>query len=164
MPITSILRRGRNKLKLLQKTLIGLLPALVGIGAVIWACIVPASARAADEPAQIRALISHEFDRPGAKVATDPIVIEQEFALADWMQGKKGGRALLHNQHGRWTILLCSGDGVKKTAYLVSAGVPPQVAETLLNKLAGMEGNLPPAQVEMFGRFGAEQRKHSDHH
>jgi hypothetical protein len=76
---------------------------------------------------------------------------------------------LLRKKDGKWAIMLCSGDGIKKTGTLVSAGVPPQVAGALADKLTEAESSLSPAQVEMFSRFKPEDapRDHpsgNEHH
>ena len=122
---------------------------------------------ATDDVAEIRALISQEFDRPGAAVVSDPIVIEQEFAVADWIQGEKGGRALLRKRDGEWLIMLCAGDGVRQAKSMIEADVPSLAANALAAKLADAGSGLSSSQVEMFGRFKAEKRpgdEHAGHH
>ncbi len=125
--------------------------------------LVSFSAKAEDEAQQIRASIGHTFDRPDAVVVSDPVVVENGYALADWIQGDKGGRALLRNKNGQWSVMLCSGDGIKKTEVLVNAGVPQSTAEALVGKLAHAEGGLPPEQVKIFGLFGSQQVVHHEH-
>lgn len=124
-------------------------------------------AGAADESSDIRALIGHEFDKPGLTVDSGPIVVEKDYALADWVQGEKGGRALLRKRDGKWMVVLCSGDGIKETKTMIEAGVPRPVAQALAERLARAESGLPAGRVRMFARFGAEARpdiKHAGHH
>jgi hypothetical protein len=130
---------------------------------IIFCGAVACNACAADDTSDIRALISHEFDRPDATVVSDPIVIVQEFAVADWIQGDKGGRALLRKKDGQWAIMLCSGDGIRNAKSMAKAGVPQPIASDLASKLTYVESGLPPARVKMFGLFGAEQRIHNEH-
>ncbi|HJW82506.1 MAG TPA: copper uptake system-associated protein [Acidiferrobacterales bacterium] len=130
---------------------------------IVFSGAVAGIAGAADDAADIRALIGREFDRPGAAVVSDPIVSEREFALADWVQGEKGGRALLRKKDGRWAIMLCAGDEIREAGGMVKAGVPQPIASALASRLASAESNLPASQVKMFGRFGAEKRTHDGH-
>lgn len=39
---------------------------------------------------QIQTLISTIYDKPNLKVETSPIVIVDEYAVADWLQGERG--------------------------------------------------------------------------
>ncbi|MDP1997685.1 MAG: copper uptake system-associated protein [Gallionella sp.] len=144
-------------------------PFFKAITALLFVCAapIPSLANAADETQDIRSSIGHTFDRPDAIVVTDPIVVENEYALAGWIQGEKGGRALLRKKDGQWSVMLCSGDGLKKTETLLNAGVPQSTAEVLAGKLAHAESGLPPSQVKMFGLFGSQQILHheqNEHH
>lgn len=125
------------------------------------------TAFAADDAKDIRALINHKFDRPDATVVSEPIVIVQNFAVADWIQGEKGGRALLHKKNAQWEIMLCTGDSIRKANKMVDAGVPRQIASALAGKLSQVENNLPPENLRKFGLFGSKQlthKEHSEHH
>ena len=59
------------------------------------ACVIP-SARAADSPdeAGIRQVLMTTFDKPEARMQVEPIVVQAEHAVAGWIQGERGGRAL----------------------------------------------------------------------
>ncbi len=139
-------------------------PFVKAITALLFVCAasVPSLADAADETRGIRSSIGHTFDRPDATVVSDPIVVENEYALVDWIQGEKGGRALLRKKDGQWSVMLCSGDGIKRTETLVNAGVPQSIAETLVGKLARAESDLPPSQVKKFGLFDSQQVLHQE--
>jgi hypothetical protein len=71
-------------------------------------------------------------------------------AIADWAQGEMGGRALLRNDHGAWTIILCAGDRIKTRDALVKAGVPLADAERLEKDLASAEAGLSPERARYF--------------
>jgi hypothetical protein len=118
----------------------------------------------ADESQDIRALISKQFDRPHATVRSNPIVIEQDFAVLDWAQGKKGGRALLQKKNAEWEILLCAGEALKHAKTIQSAGVPTDIANTLADKLIEEESSLSAVQVKQFDRFKEVSTQHKKHH
>jgi hypothetical protein len=73
---------------------------------------------------QIQALISSTYDKPDHKVETSPIAVAEDYAIADWVQGKRGGRALLHRVNGKWVIMACGADGLKELKTLADAGIP----------------------------------------
>lgn len=124
-------------------------------------------ASASDDAVDIRAKINHEFDRPYAVVVIDPIVIEQGYAIADWVQNETGGRALLQQKSGQWTIMLCSGNALKQANKIVDAGVPRAAANQLARRLSDAEKNIPPEKIKQFGMFGMEKQardEHAKHH
>lgn len=122
----------------------------------------------ADPMQDIRALIGQTYDRPDAKVEIDPVIVVQDYAVANWVQGAQGGRALLKQAHGAWQILLCAGDGLRHTDGLVQAGVPKATAERLAQSLQAAEGQLDPARLKLFSLFGpavaGPGAAHHDHH
>lgn len=104
---------------------------------------------------QIRQLIGKTYDQADKKVETAPISIVNDYALADWVQGEKGGRALLQRKQGEWQILACGGDGFKKARHLQQTGMPAATAQQLVKQLEQAEQALPPARVKQFGLFDA---------
>jgi hypothetical protein len=120
--------------------------------ATILLVLVPPSAAASD-PEAIRHALVTTFDKPDARLAVDPIVIAGDYAIAGWVQADMGGRALLRLRHGKWMILLCSGDAMKSGEALRHAGVPDPDAELLLSRLAEAEVVLPRDRVAMFAKF-----------
>lgn len=117
------------------------------------------------EEAAIRQLIAHHYDRPEKRVSTAPIVVVEDYAIADWLQGKRGGRALLQKNKDGWSILACGGDGFRDPAQLASAGIPENKARQLANALASAEKGLPAEQVKRFGLFNpGEMATQSRHH
>ena len=125
-----------------------------------FACTVllhPFAAIAADdaqEAAAIRTLIGTTFDKPKAKVQTDPVAIVGDYAVADWIQGKRGGRALIRrNKDSKWEIALCAGKGLTERTTLEQSGIPAESAKTLLEKLAQVEKDVPAARRHKFDLF-----------
>lgn len=103
---------------------------------------------------QIRAVIGKTYDQPHSKVETNPIALSAEFAIADWVQGKHGGRALMRKVKGVWQITACGGDGFKDVSALVDAGMPKSTAQTLVSQLNAAEKPLNPERVKQFSLFG----------
>ena len=101
----------------------------------------------------IVALLRHSFDRPDAPLAVEPVVVNGDDAVAGWIQGDTGGRALLRRKDGAWRIVLCSGDALTKAAFLVEAGIAPPVAEAMAKALLAAESKMAPARTALFAKF-----------
>ncbi|MDR5818763.1 copper uptake system-associated protein [Caballeronia sp. LZ033] len=108
-----------------------------------------------DDVQQIRALLSRNYDRPQQKLEVAPVAVEQHVAIADWIQGEMGGRALLRKKDGAWTIAACGGDSMKDMQQLRDAGIPASTARALIEKLEQSERALDPKRVRKFDLFGA---------
>ena len=102
---------------------------------------------------RIQKLISKTFDRPDLKVQSDPIVIEGKVAIADWVQGEKGGRALLTRKHVDWEIIACGGAGFKDPAVIAAAGISKRIANNITQKLKTAEAKLPPQKIKQLDSF-----------
>jgi hypothetical protein len=102
---------------------------------------------------KIKALISKSFDQPNLKVKTSPIVIEGKVAIADWTQGRKGGRALLRRKHNDWEIIACGGSGFKDAEGIAAIGISKEIAANITAKLKDAEAKLSPQQVKQFDSF-----------
>lgn len=132
------------------------------------------SAESLTDEAQIQAVIGKTYDKPNNKVNTTPISIADDFAVADWTQGKRGGRALMKRIDGNWEILACGNDGLKDTKSLVKAGMSEKTASTIVRKLADLEKLEDPKRLAKFNLFGTpndpinknedDPHKHHRHH
>ena len=132
------------------------------------------SAESLTDEAQIQAVIGKTYDKPNNKVNTTPISIADDFAVADWTQGKRGGRALMKRIDGNWEILACGNDGLKDTKSLVKAGMSEKTASTIVKKLADLEKLEDPRRLAKFNLFGTpndpinknedDPHKHHHHH
>lgn len=121
--------------------------------AALAALLIATPALADGDTDAIRALLHGTFDKPEARLAVEPIVVAHDYAVAGWTQGDMGGRALLGNRHGKWVLILCSGDGIKSADALRHAGMPAQAAETLAGKLAEAESRVSPERLALFAKF-----------
>lgn len=115
--------------------------------------ILAAPARGAEDEAAIRRLLTDLFDKPEARLAVDPVVIDVDVAIADWSQGDLGGRALLRRKAGVWEIALCAGDALRQSAALERLGLAKPRAEALAAALASAEKGLSPALLARMAQF-----------
>lgn len=114
---------------------------------------------------QIKNIIASTYDKPGHKVETAPIASIDEYAIADWTQGNRGGRALLRRTNGKWGIMACGADGLKETKNLTAAGIPQKTAESLVSKLNSAEKSVKPDRLKMFSLYGTkDDPMHTGHH
>ena len=119
--------------------------------AVALALIAPTAA-SADDAAEIAHVIKATWEKPDAIIRVAPVSIENGYAVAGWIQGDRGGRALL-KKDDTWRVVLCSGDGIRSGDGLRAAGVPDAVAATLALEIASAEAALPAADVAKFALF-----------
>lgn len=112
----------------------------------------PAHAADADK-ASIGNLLHAMFDKPNETLTVEPVMVSNDHAIAGWVQGQMGGRALLRRQQQSWTIILCAGDGIKSREALAKAGVPMADARKLESDMIAAEAKLAPEQLAMFSRF-----------
>jgi len=102
---------------------------------------------------EVRHAMMSVFDKPSEPLKVNPVVSAGDHAVAGWTQGGKGGRAVLQKTHGKWSIVVCGGDGLKDPAALVQTGMPPATAATLAKAMASAESKLNPELVRQFGMF-----------
>lgn len=129
-----------------------------------------ASAMSASEHDQIVALMKQTWDSPLSPLDVSPVTIEDNHAIAGWVQGERGGRALLGRMNGKWRVVLCAGDGLLDIALLRDAGLSQKQAEALVLKTTRAEAELPKERVGKFALFkgalkvdahhGHEEEKH----
>ena len=119
----------------------------------------------ADDKAAIRAVMKGTWEKPKAPLRVEPIAVVGDHAIAGWVQGDMGGRALLRRKAGAWTVVLCSGDALKSADELKKAAVPADQAATLAKSLADAESRLDPALLVQFAKFeGLVMMDQSGHH
>jgi periplasmic copper chaperone A len=129
----------------------------LGLGA---ACAAVQAAPAAQEVEQV---LKKQFDQPSNPLKVAPVVVEGPWAVAGWTQGERGGRAVLRQTGGRWSIEFCSGDGVKEAKALAQLGVEAKAAQRLATRLREAEAKLPAEQVRKFSLFDGTIRIQGEH-
>lgn len=105
------------------------------------------------ESRQISLVMKQQFDRPDALLTVEPVTVLDNYALAGWIQGKKGGRALLQKVHGKWKISVCFGDGLTQAKVLETTGMGWPMAQQLAAAAAAAESKLSAEQRRLFDSF-----------
>lgn len=90
----------------------------------------------------IESSIKAQWEKPEQPVQVPVIVVSGNYAIADWIQQPKGGRALLKQQHGHWHTMMCGDANLKQPRHLVAAGVPEADADKLTLALVQAEASL----------------------
>lgn len=120
------------------------------------------AARAGTDEDAVRHLLHATFDKPEQKLVIEPLVVRAGYAIAGWTQGDMGGRALLQNKRGSWTLILCAGDGIKAADALRRAGVASDAAAALAQALTKAEQSVAADRLAMFARFEGLRRMDAD--
>lgn len=123
--------------------------ALLIVAAALAACALDTRGDEAAIASMMRAM----FERRGAPLDAGPIVIDGDYAVADWTQGEMGGRALLERRADGWAIVLCAGDVLRTEAGVQSVGVPAPHAQRLARALAARERDVPTDRLAAMARF-----------
>jgi len=147
--------------------------SFLSVAALLFAGIVIASSGAwadsllSDEE-QISRLIKTTWEKPDHPMSVAPITVSGTYAVAGWAETARGGRALLKKGDGKWSVVLCAGDGIRTEAGLAAAGIPPETAKALATEIAQEEAKLPSDQVAKFSLFEGEVHmdagQHHPHH
>ena len=111
------------------------------------------ASQAHDDSEHIIHMMKGMFDTPDNPLAVDPVVVRGDNAIAGWVQGERGGRALLWRVNGEWQIRLCSGDALKSPELLISANISAEDAKALIDDLLAAEARLDPAVLAKFATF-----------
>jgi hypothetical protein len=123
------------------------------VAAVLLAFVCAGPAAAGPDEDAVRHLLSATFDKPEFRIVVGPIVVIGHHAVAGWSQGDTGGRALLQRHSDSWSLILCSGDGIKSAEALRQAGLPAAEATALSGRLAEAEREISPARLALFAKF-----------
>lgn len=143
---------------------------LISVVTLICATAFFASAMAhGTDQEQIQHAMMASFDKPDNPLKVALVVVQGDYAVAGWIQGDKGGRALLQKTHGHWEISVCGGDGLTQAKVLETTGMPAATAKVLADAVVAAESKLTPHQRHLFGSFegmmkvGAGQASHGEH-
>jgi hypothetical protein len=105
------------------------------------------------EQEQVKQLLMATFDKPDHRLEVAPVAVVGDNAVAGWVQGNQGGRALLRKRNGKWVLILCSGDSLKQATHLEQTGIPHHDAIVLAADLAEQEAKLPAKHVALLSTF-----------
>ncbi len=118
---------------------------------------------------QIQHALMATFDKPNNPLKVAPVVVQGDYAVAGWIQGDKGGRALLQKTKNEWQISVCAGDGLIQAKVLETTGMPAAKAKALADAVVVAESKLTAHQRHLFGSFEgmmkveAGQANHGQH-
>lgn len=113
----------------------------------------------------IRHLMMTTFNTPEAPLIVEPITIFRNIAVVGWVQGEKGGRALLRRHGSESRLTLCSGDALKEAKSLQHFGLTIEEAEAMAKAVTDAEAKLAPTLVVKFSTFdGVVQMDGDGHH
>lgn len=115
------------------------------------------------DAAQIRDVMKATWDKPGQPLVVEPVVSIGDHGVASWVQGDRGGRALVQRRGPTWKVVACGGDGLKSANALKETGMPARTAERLAQLLASAEAKLPPQTVKKFSLFDGIVRMDTQH-
>jgi len=103
--------------------------------------------------ALITLTIKNQWETPHHLVEIPVIAVGTNYALADWAQGERGGRALLRLSEGKWQTLMCGSAQLKSAQSLERVGVPSEEAAQISENLAVKEANLSAVQLALIDSF-----------
>jgi hypothetical protein len=118
---------------------------------------------------QIQHAMMATFDKPNNPLKAAPVVVRGDYAVAGWIQGDKGGRALLQKTKSEWQISVCGGDGLTQAKVLETTGMSAANAKALAGAVLVAESKLSPHQRHLLGSFEgmmkieAGQASHGEH-
>ena len=111
---------------------------------------------AADDTKEIVAIekaIKAQWDKPNNPIRVPVIVNHGDYAIADWIQEPRGGRALLRRDADNWQTIFCGDVLLSKKAHMINAGVPVSDAEYLEFGLAQAELNISAKDMVLVNSF-----------
>jgi hypothetical protein len=112
------------------------------------------AAYAESRPEELIALsIKQQWEKPHHLVDIPVIAVGTHYALADWIQGKRGGRALMRLNEGKWQAIMCGNGQIKSRQALEKVGIPSLEAKKISEKLAAQEVNLTKEQLRLVDSF-----------
>lgn len=119
---------------------------------------------------QIIKVLKDQFDRPVNPLEVPVVIVSGEYAVADWIQDNRGGRALLRHDADGWHTLMCSGAQFKSPQALRQAGVQEEDAIRISQELSQKEQNLLAEQLKKIDSFQGivdvltQPEHHHEHH
>ncbi len=113
---------------------------------------------------QIQHVLMQQWNKKESPLTVAPIVVEGDHAIAGWMQGERGGRALLRRSHHGWEVYMCGGEDLTKSQVLTQAGVDAASATALAGKLKLAEQGLSLDTRKQLSIFEGVVPVESNHH
>lgn len=112
----------------------------------------------------IETVMKSQWDKPEAPLTVTPIVIVSDYAVAGWSQNIKGGRALLKQNEGQWTVLFCGDASLKSIPVLQQAGMSLDDAIRMSTELNKAEEKASAEQIDLLNTFKGVVKVDESHH
>jgi hypothetical protein len=126
------------------------------MASMMMATLVGCAASVGEEKVAIAQSLQTKYGAQDA-VVVDPIVLRNDYAVADLVRGDIGARAVMQKRKGEWQVLVLAGQEARDAAYLVKAGVPQVEARALANLLVTSERQVPEEKLIKLERYAAVQ-------
>ena len=127
----------------LNKKVLGVLLALIHSQLVL----------AAEGGDGVEQMLRRTFGKPNNPVTTEAIVVQDNYALADWTQGSIGGRVLLVKTPESWKVLVCGGEALMRVDNIKGARVPEKTAQLLVSQLVDSEKMISNEKIKRINSF-----------
>lgn len=110
--------------------------------------------------------IKLQWEQPNQPVEVLAVAVEKEFAIADWIQGARGGRAVLRKNEGAWQTLACGDVHIKHAQTLTQFGLSLPQAQVIVQQLQLEEQHVPVEKLQLIDQFSGivDMRHHLFHH
>ncbi len=132
-----------------KKSLLAIIGVLISVLMFSLVCAVAEGKKSV----AIETAVKAQWDKPNHPIRVPVIVMQGDYAIADWIQEPRGGRALLRHNQKNWQTLLCGDADMKQISSLVSAGVPREDAERLSVALEKEEKKLTITDKSLINSF-----------
>ena len=109
----------------------------------------------ANDKEKIEQAVQSGASNAGSAAVVDPIIMRQEYAVADWTSGDKGGRTLLHRERGSWKVIATGGEEIRDAEALMRAGLGQKEAKALANSVIAKERKVPEDRLAKLDRYAA---------
>lgn len=110
--------------------------------------------------------IKLHWEQPNQPVEVLAVAVEKEFAIADWIQGERGGRAVLRKNNEDWQTLACGDAQIKNAQTLTQYGLSLPQAQAIVQQLQLEEQHIPAEKLQLIDEFSnvVDMRHHLFHH
>ena len=124
---------------------------LLLVALVLSACVRGTAPASAEQG--VRAFMAGVFDRPEAPLRVPSVALVGDYAVAGWIQSGHGGRTLLKRSAEGWQFVVCGGADLRTATGLREAGLPAELVEPALARLAEAESGLSKDDLGLLGDF-----------
>lgn len=111
----------------------------------------------------ITEIMKKQWNKPNNPLLVSPVVIIDNYAVAGWSQGHRGGRALLKLHTGHWQVF-CGDASLKSVTVLEQSGLSHHEATQLANAVEKSEEIASSDQLSLLDTFRGVVKVDTHHH